>query len=248
MRADRSCQAPVKARSHRFSAPTLTGGGHDDRCHAGNVRPGWCHLTDGNRVLATVPAVKPVGRLVIPSQQYRAAGGGASRGGHGRRSRRSGRPTGPVRHRWRVRRAGGVRRDRGGLAGTVAWLARPRTPRHRRAGCRGRHGGGGVGGELPVLHRAGQARDLAQSSPSPPMTSCPVTARGYSTRRSGRPGRTPPRNGSWARPAASARITCRPPASGIPARSWPGTPGTITVIGRTRACSRNLRYANPATP
>jgi len=25
-------------------------------------------------------------------------------------------------------------------------------------------------------------------------------------------------------------------------------PGTITVIGRTRACSRNLRYANPATP
>jgi hypothetical protein len=29
---------------------------------------------------------------------------------------------------------------------------------------------------------------------------------------------------------------------------WPSTPGTTTATGRTRACSKNLRCASPATP
>ena len=44
-----------------------------------SAMPETCDLTgaiwpNGNAVLATVPAVKPAGWLVIPSQQYRSAG------------------------------------------------------------------------------------------------------------------------------------------------------------------------------
>jgi hypothetical protein len=72
---------------------------------------------------------------------------GASRGGPGRRTRWPRRAAGQVRHRRRVRRAGGHR----GLGGAPSQAGRCR------AGWRGRRGGGGVSGELPVLHWAGQA-------------------------------------------------------------------------------------------
>jgi transposase InsO family protein len=38
------------------------------------------------------------------------------------------------------------------------------------------------------------------------------------------------------------------PASGTSARSWPGTPGTATAIGRTRPYSSSARSGSPARP
>ncbi len=51
-----------------------------------------------------------------------------------------------------------------GLAGTVACAVRHRKAGRCRAGWRGRRGGGGVSGELPVLHRAWQAGDLGAAA------------------------------------------------------------------------------------
>lgn len=36
-----------------------------------NVRPGWCHLTARQCMLATVPVAESAGWPVIPSQQHR---------------------------------------------------------------------------------------------------------------------------------------------------------------------------------